>query len=85
MSLPSKTSLDWIEPPSESAISYPSSPLLDAVTPALKLPIAGFVQPYSPWISPARMAGASVTPSWADDIAPATAQNIFPPDSTCRQ
>jgi hypothetical protein len=31
------------------------------------------------------MAGASVMPSWADDIAPATAQNILPPFSMWRQ
>ena len=31
------------------------------------------------------MAGASVMPSCADDMAPATAQNIFPPPSMCRQ
>ena len=31
------------------------------------------------------MAGAMVMPSCADDIAPATAQNIFPPRSMWRQ
>ena len=33
----------------------------------------------NPWTSPARIAGASVMPSWADDIAPATAQYMRPP------
>jgi hypothetical protein len=31
------------------------------------------------------MAGASDRPSCADDMAPATAQNIFPPPSMWRQ
>jgi hypothetical protein len=32
-----------------------------------------------PCTSPARIAGASVIPSCAEDIAPAIAQNILPP------
>ena len=31
------------------------------------------------------VAGAIVMPSWADDMAPATAQNMRPPCSTWRQ
>ncbi|MNT97990.1 hypothetical protein D3C72_2404620 [compost metagenome] len=32
-----------------------------------------------PWMRPARIAGASVMPSCALDMAPATAQNMRPP------
>ena len=38
-----------------------------------------------PWISPARIAGARVMPSCAEDMAPATAQNMRPPPETWRQ